>query len=40
MAADFDIGEVPSVSTASGINVDDFLAGETLVDRFLRGMEF
>lgn len=33
MAADFPQMEVPSTS---GINVDDFLAGENLVDRFLR----
>lgn len=37
MAADFPHMEV---SSTSGISVDDFLAGETLVDRFLKGVQF
>lgn len=32
--------EVEFDVSTSGISVDDFLAGETLVDRFLRGMQF
>lgn len=32
--------EVKESIFASGKSIDDYLAGETLVDRFLRGLEF